>query len=114
MITFYDLLDVGPTASTDEILKAYKAKAVEYHPDKNDGNPGATRMFQLINEAKEVLSDPEKRAAYDFKLSGSSAGNFEGFHFHTAPRPYIDWNRIGAAAAVALLIMFIIRMNNED
>lgn len=61
----YDLLGVQPTATDREIKKAFMIKAKELHPDKNRDDPQATEKFQAINEAYEILKDPEKRAAYD-------------------------------------------------
>lgn len=62
---YYKILGVDKKASQEEIKKAYRKLAVQYHPDKNQGNKQAEEKFKLINEAYEVLSDPEKRKKYD-------------------------------------------------
>jgi molecular chaperone DnaJ len=62
---YYSLLDVQKTASKEELKKAYRKKAMLYHPDKNPGDKAAEAKFKEINEAYEVLSDEQKRAAYD-------------------------------------------------
>ena len=64
-IDYYKILEVDKNASQDEIKKAYKKLARKYHPDLNPNDPDAHRKFQQINEANEVLSDPEKRKKYD-------------------------------------------------
>lgn len=62
---FYDILGISKGASAAEIKKAYRKKAIEFHPDKNPGDAKAEEMFKKAAEAYEVLSDPEKKARYD-------------------------------------------------
>lgn len=62
---YYKVIGVNKNATQDEIKKAYRKLAVRYHPDKNKGNKEAEEKFKEINEANEVLSDPEKRKKYD-------------------------------------------------
>lgn len=64
-IDYYKILGVGKDASQDEIKKAYKKLARKFHPDLNPDDADSHRKFQEINEANEVLSDPEKRKKYD-------------------------------------------------
>ena len=64
-IDYYKILGVDKSASQDDVKKAYKKLARKYHPDLNPNDPDAHRRFQEINEANEVLSDPEKRKKYD-------------------------------------------------
>jgi curved DNA-binding protein len=62
---YYKILGVEKTATTDQIKKAYRKLARQHHPDVNPNDPDAERKFKEVNEANEVLSDPEKRQKYD-------------------------------------------------
>src|SRR5690349_15096733 len=77
---FYEILGIDKSASADQIKKAYRKKAIEYHPDKNPGNKEAEEKFKAAAEAYEILSDPDKKARYD--QYGSAAfdgtGGFNG------------------------------------
>lgn len=74
---FYNTLGVSRSASADEIKKAYRKLAMQYHPDRNAGDQSAEQKFKDINEAYEVLKDPQKKAAYD--RYGSDAFSNGGF-----------------------------------
>jgi len=77
----YEVLGVSRNASEDEIKKAYRKLAIQYHPDKNPGDKDAEEKFKEIAEAYAILSDQDKRARYDrFGHSATSgAGDFGGF-----------------------------------
>ncbi|WP_339610349.1 molecular chaperone DnaJ [uncultured Planktosalinus sp.] len=62
---YYDILGISKNATANEIKKAYRKKAIEFHPDKNPGDVKAEEMFKKAAEAYEVLSDPNKKARYD-------------------------------------------------
>ena len=75
MATLYDTLGVQKGASADEIKKAYRKLAAQYHPDKNPGDATAEEKFKEVQNAYDVLSDPEKRKQYDrFGENGRRAG----------------------------------------
>lgn len=81
---YYEVLEVDKSASQKEIKKAYRKLAKQYHPDRNAGDPSAQEKFKEVSEAYEVLSDDQKRQAYDqYGHAGaqgfSGAGGFEGF-----------------------------------
>ena len=75
---YYEVLEVPKTATAEEIKKAYRKKAIQYHPDKNPGDKEAEEKFKEAAEAYEVLSDPQKRARYDqYGFAGmGGAGGF--------------------------------------
>ena len=77
---YYEVLEVPKTATADEIKKAYRKKAIQYHPDKNPGDKEAEEKFKEAAEAYSVLSDPDKRAKYDqFGFDGlNGASGFGG------------------------------------
>jgi molecular chaperone DnaJ len=83
---YYETLGVARIAGEDEIKKAYRRLAVQFHPDRNPGDKQAEERFKEINEAYQVLSDSEKRIQYDrfghaaFQ-GGQGAGGFGGFDF---------------------------------
>lgn len=62
---FYKILNVGKSANTNEVKKAYRKMAKELHPDKNKDDPNASEKFSDLSAAYEVLSDTEKRKLYD-------------------------------------------------
>ena len=67
-INYYNLLEISPNSTNLEIEKAFKRAAKIYHPDKQGNNVSANRLFQLINDARNVLTDPSQRKVYDEQL----------------------------------------------
>ncbi len=79
---FYDVLGATKGASADDLKKAYRKKAKELHPDRNSDNPNAEAQFKEINEAYDILKDPDRKAAYDRYGHAAFEGGMAG-----GPRP---------------------------
>lgn len=77
MKDYYAILGVGKEAGADELKKAYRRLALQYHPDKNPGDKAAEEHFKEINQAYATLSDPEKRSNYD-RYGTATPGGFSG------------------------------------
>jgi len=102
---YYKILGVSKTASQDDIKKAFKKLAIKYHPDKNPNNKEAEKRFKEINEAYQVLSDPEKRKQYDLlgdnwqqysnytSAANQSAGG-QQYYYNTAGASGFDFSDI--------------------
>ncbi|HSQ74646.1 MAG TPA: DnaJ domain-containing protein, partial [Bacteroidota bacterium] len=90
---YYKVLGVPRTATPEEIRKAYRKLALKYHPDKTKGDKAAEEKFKDVNEANEVLSDPEKRKKYDrfgedwkhYQESGGQPGGFDWSKYAGGP-----------------------------
>jgi molecular chaperone DnaJ len=86
---YYEILGVGRGASTEDLKRAFRRLAMQYHPDRNQGDVTAAERFKEANEAYQVLSDPQKRRSYDMfghagidpAAAGAGFGDFEGFGF---------------------------------
>src|SRR5512143_2887319 len=82
---YYKILGVERSANADDVRKAYRKLAMQYHPDRNPDNPQAEEKFKEINEAYQVLSDSQKRARYDqlgesyteWQQRGAPSGGFQ-------------------------------------
>ena len=85
---YYKILGVDKKASMDEIKKAYRKLALKYHPDKNPNNKAAEDKFKEINEANEVLSDPEKKKKYD-----ELGTNFNQYRQQGSREDSFDWSK---------------------
>lgn len=84
MSDYYEILEVSRTATPEEIKKAYRKKALKYHPDKNPDDPDAEKKFKEISEAYEVLSDDNKRTIYDRHGKDAVFGQAAGGGMHGA------------------------------
>ena len=82
-IDYYEILQVERNSSGEEIKRSYKRLAFEYHPDRNPGDREAEEKFKRINEAYQILSDPNKRARYDSFGHISAEGIFSDIDFES-------------------------------
>ena len=99
---YYETLEVSRDASSSELKKAFKKKAMKFHPDRNPDNPEAAERFKEAAEAYDVLSDPQKKSAYDqFGHSGvegmGGGGSFWNLLFcmnsmHTAKSLFLTFH----------------------
>ena len=90
---YYETLGVARNASSDDIRKAYRKLAMQYHPDRNPGDKQAEERFKEINEAYQVLNDPQKRAHFD--RVGSAYSNWQQ---RGAPSGGFDWSQYARGA----------------
>ncbi len=88
---YYEILGVARSATQEDIKKAYRQQAKKYHPDANPNNPEAERRFKEINEAYEILGDPQKRSQYDAFGSGQGFG---GFRPNAGGQTYVDMENL--------------------
>src|SRR5256885_1943804 len=97
MATLYDTLGVKKGASADEVKKAYRKLAAQHHPDKNPGDASAEEKFKEVQNAYDVLSDPEKRKQYDtFGADGRRAApGFDPRDFGGGNFPITDLGDLG-------------------
>jgi curved DNA-binding protein CbpA len=66
LLNYYDILEITPSATEEEIKKAYREKVKTHHPDKDGGSKSADEMFKLLTTAKECLLNPEERLEHDY------------------------------------------------
>lgn len=100
---YYQLLGVSRYASEDALKRAYHARLLQFHPDRNPGNELALSRTREIIEAYKTLSDPASRSSYDRAITVAAAPVFVPVHRETSPVP--DWMVRAAMNIVALFVM---------
>src|SRR5256885_11635827 len=112
---YYQVLGVSEAATVDEIKKAFRRLAKQYHPDRNPSNAQAAERFKEINEAHDVLSDPEKRKKYDrlrrygaFAGAGSGGGT-RGTPGGAEPGVEFDLSDLGSFGGAGRFVSFVFR-----
>ncbi|MBS1570936.1 MAG: J domain-containing protein [Bacteroidetes bacterium] len=83
---YYEILGLQRTATQDEIKLAYRKLSLKFHPDQNQGDQFLAEMFKKINEANEILSNPEKRKNYDLSFSSSNSSSYQSTNSNYSPR----------------------------
>src|SRR5271157_2477327 len=91
---YYEALDIDRSASEDDIKKAFRQMSLKYHPDRNPGDQAAENKYKEITEAFSVLSDSNKKSAYDFGSNQPSRSPF-GNPFNSPFDPFIRTNMGG-------------------
>jgi curved DNA-binding protein CbpA len=91
---FYEILGLTQSADSTAIRTAYKRLAMQYHPDRNPGNPQAEEMFKAINEAYHILSDPLKKSRYDSRFTAHITSPYEEQRWRDAQKQkYERWQQ---------------------
>jgi preprotein translocase subunit Sec63 len=111
LATYYDILRVPPQAGPGGVRTAYRSLAQRYHPDKLPGNPEAVQVMAMLNEAYDVLSDPDKRARYDQSIA--HAQEMAASRSRPMPLPEVEdaawpWYLLFATIAFAVISIGIV------
>ena len=88
MTTYYEILGVAQTASSEEIKKAYRRQSLTYHPDRNRSDPSATAQFQSIGKAYAVLGDKDRRRSYDMTIQAETRPEKHSYDMFTKTNHY--------------------------